>query len=192
MSHEQSPVKHENKNVHVSPAESREHHERLREKIESDAEKAGGKSTAETEARHEVHEVAQSSAEMTPTSSETQAQSTPPVKTKYEKRKSFDTTMHHVRKDMNTAERTLSKLVHQPVVEKTSEVVGKTIARPSGIIGAAIAAGIGLLFVFGVARYVGFELSGSEMPLLLGAGLLIGLFSEWAYKSARSIVLPKK
>ena len=96
--------------------------------------------------------------------------------------------MHHVRKDLKLHEKTLSKIIHQPSIEKASEFAGKTIARPSGIMGATIAAFIGLLFVYGVAKFAGFELSGSEMPLLLVIGFVLGLFIEWTYKSARSIL----
>ena len=187
MSHELAPRSPENKNVLPSSAEQKKHHERLREHIESNAEHAGNNSNAEREARHEVYEKAISTSEYTAQSSETQQSPTPTVSSKAEKKHSFNTTMHHVRKDLKPTERTFSKLIHQPVVEKTSEAVGKTIARPSGLIGAAVAACIGLLFIFGVAKYAGFELSGSEMPLLLLIGLVIGLFTEWVYKSIRSL-----
>lgn len=191
MSHEQAPRNHESKNT-LSPAEAKQHQERLKEHVESRAEKAGDSSKVEQEARHEVHETAQSAAEMVPTNSESSSQASPIPPTKQEKRKSFNTTMHHVRKNMGSAERTLSKVIHQPAIEKTSEVVGKTVARPSGIIGASIAAAIGLLLIFGIAKYAGFQLSGSEMPLLLAIGLVVGLISEWAYKSVRSLVSPGK
>ncbi|MBP9738199.1 hypothetical protein KBD20_00760 [Candidatus Saccharibacteria bacterium] len=187
MSHETAPRSPENKNTQPSSSEVKQHHERLRENIESNAEKVGENSSAEREARHEVYEKAISSSEYNAQNSEKQHSSTPTTHTKSEKKHSFNTTMHHVRKDLKPAERTLSRVIHQPVIEKTSEAVGKTIARPSGLIGAAVAAFIGLLFIFGVAKYAGFQLSGSEMPLLLLIGLVIGLFTEWIYKSLRSI-----
>ncbi len=50
------------------------------------------------------------------------------------------TIMHHARSQMSKPEQSFSRFIHTPVVEKTSEVLGKTVARPSGIAGAAIAA----------------------------------------------------
>lgn len=108
-----------------------------------------------------------------------------------EKLHSFNTTMHHVRQRLSKPNQAFSKVIHQPVVEKVSDVAGKTIARPSGIIGGTVAAGVGILSVYGVARFAGFSLSGSEMPLLLVAGFAVGLFVEWLTKAARSVFSPK-
>lgn len=185
---EHIPVRHEKSHV-------KEHHKDTKEhlhKVEAGrAEKAGEHSDIEkrheTEhARHEVHEQAISGAEYEqPASEQVQHQ---PVYDKAAKEHSFNTTMHHVRQNLSKPEKQLSKFIHQPAVEKTSEVLGKTVARPSGIAGATIAAFIGLLSIYSVAKFAGFQLSGSEMPLLLIIGFVIGLFVEWAYKAMRSLV----
>lgn len=190
-SHESLPQSAESKNSNLSPAEAKKHHERLREKIESQAEKVGDNSKAEVEARHEIQETAISAAEYSPTSGEDTNPVQPIATTKKDKQRSFETTMHHARKNMRVLDRSFSKVIHQPTVEKTSELLGKSVARPSGLLGAAVASFIGLLFIFGVAKYAGFELSGSEMPLLLLIGLVSGLVIEWAYKSVRSIFLAR-
>lgn len=190
MSHESTPSRPESKNT-LASHESKRHHERLSEKIERSAESSADTTTLEREARHEVHEKALATAEVASVNSEKTQQPSPVGKTKQEKIQSFKTTMHHVRSEMSAPERTLSKIIHQPAIEKTSEVIGSTVARPSGIIGAAIAAAIGLLFLFGIAKYAGFELSGSEMPILLLIGLIAGLLTEWVYKAIRSLVLNK-
>lgn len=188
MNHESSPNKSERTGNVLTSTEAKQHKERLKEQIESKADKAQNSPETEQAARHEVEAQAISGAEMIPTNSESVQQSVPLPHTKAEKNKSFKTTMHHVRKDLSMPERTLSRVIHQPIIEKASEVAGKTIARPSGMIGATVAALIGLAFVFGVAKYAGFSLSGSEMPLLLIGGMLLGLFSEWAYKALKSLL----
>lgn len=190
MSHESLPQGPESKNT-LSPAEAKQHHERLKEKIESRAEEVGDNSRAELEARHEIKETAISAAEYSPTSGEDTAPTEPTTTTKQEKQRSFDTTMHHARKNMRVLDRSFSKVIHQPVVEKTSDALGKTVARPSGLMGAGVASFIGLLSIFGVAKYAGFELSGSEMPLLILIGLVTGLFVEWAMKSVRTIFIAR-
>lgn len=187
---ELAPQKHESKNS-LSLKETREHRERLKEKIETAAERSVESSSAEREARHEVMEAAPLAAEITSTETENAPQDKAPM-TRDDKRHSFNTTMHHVRKELPKTERAFSKVIHQPVVEKTSEFVGKTVARPSGVLGATIAGFIGLLLVFGVAKRVGFALSGSELPLLLGIGLIAGLVVEWFYKATRSVFSSRK
>lgn len=191
MSHESLPQSHESKNSIPSSAEAKRHNERIKDKIESQAEKVGDSSKAELEARHEIQETAISAAEYSSTSGEDNAPTRPITTTKRDKQRSFETTMHHARKNMRVLDRTFSKVIHQRVVEKTSDALGKSIARPSGLLGASIASFIGLLLIFGVAKYTGFELSGSEMPLLLLVGLVSGLLIEWAYKSIRSIFLAR-
>lgn len=167
--------------------EARKHHERLKDHVEKNAEKAQKSSHETANIRHEVKEHAISGAEYHKPQSE-QRQPHPPRRTKRDKELAFDTIMHDVRINMSKPEQAFSKLIHQPIVEKTSEVAGKTIARPSGIAGAALAACVGLFSVYSVARFAGFQLSGSEMPLLLAIGFVAGVAGEFIYKSARSIV----
>lgn len=166
--------------------ESRKHQERLKDHVEKNAEKAQKHSPETSTIRHEVKEQAISGAEYHKPQSE-QRQPHPHGRTKKDKKVAFDTIMHDVRTNMSKPEQTFSKLIHQPVVEKTSEIAGKTIARPSGIAGAALAACIGLLSIYSVARFAGFQLSGSEMPLLLALGFIAGMLAEFIYKSIRSI-----
>lgn len=187
MSNEKAPRSPE-RTLHVPSAEVKGHKERLNEQIETNAEKVKNSSEQVDEARHEIHEHAVLASEMAPPSNELKPHTTPQPITRAEKSKSFKTTMHHVRKNLSTPERAMSKVIHQPTIERASEIAGKTIARPSGLIGAATAGLIGLAFIFSIAKYAGFQLSGSEMPLLLLAGLVVGLLSEWVYKALRSLV----
>lgn len=185
---ERIPVRHEETHSKERHVEAKEH---LKKVEASRAEKAGEHSHSEkgneTEhARHEVHEQAISGAEYEQPSSEQPQQQ--PIYDKAAKEHSFNTTMHHVRRSLSKPERQLSKFIHQPAIEKTSEVLGKTVARPSGIMGATVAAFIGLLSIYSVAKFAGFQLSGSEMPFLLLGGFALGLFLEWIYKSTRSIL----
>lgn len=192
MSEQHKP--HENSGEHHIPHiphhEVTTHHERLQEHHEKAAEKSKSETAHEQErALYEVQEKAISGAEYPKPLSE-KLQPDAPL-TKADKEHGFNTIMHHVRQNMSQPERTFSKLIHTPAVEKTSEALGKTIARPSGLAGAAIAAFIGLLSVYSIAKFAGFQLSGSEMPLLLVAGFAVGLFVEWVIKSLRSIFVTK-
>ncbi len=167
---------------HVSSNEAKRHHERLNDNREKAAENAQNNHREAETIRREVQEKAISGAEYHKPQSE-QRQPAPP-RTKQDKTHAFDTIMHHTHQNMSKPERVFSNVIHTPAIEKTSEVLGKTIARPSGITGATVAAVIGLLPIYSVARFAGFELSGSEMPLLLAVGFVTGLLAEWAYKAA--------
>ena len=60
-------------------------------------------------------------------------------------RQTFDRTLTSVRRQLSAPEKQLSKFIHKPVIEKTSDFVGKTIARPSGILLGGIFSFIGSL-----------------------------------------------
>jgi len=175
---------------HNTEAEVKRHHERLKNHHEKSAERAQKYIGHEKEvARHEVYEHAVSATEYANPTTEQQREPRPI--TVADKSHVFETVMHHARQGMTKPERTFSKFIHKPVIEKTSDALGKTVVRPSGITGATIAAFIGLLSIYGIAKFAGFELSGSEMPLLLVTGFIAGLLVEWILKAARSIFLPK-
>lgn len=182
---EKSTTSHRETERHIDVREVHEHTERLTVHHEKAAERAGKNVHEQDTARHEVKEQAISGAEYSKPQSETRQPL--PVHTKQDKEHSFNTIMHHARNQMTKPEQTFSKIIHTPIVEKTSEVVGKTIARPSGIVGAATAAAMGLLSIYSIAKFAGFQLSGSEMPLLLALGFATGLFCEWLFKSTRSL-----
>jgi hypothetical protein len=183
--------RHETKGETISSHESKQHHERIKDHLERNAESSPSRSHHETESiRHEVQEQAISGAEMHKPASESRHHQ-PIGYTKKDKAHAFETTMHHARSKMNKSEKVLSKVIHQPTVEKISDIAGATITRPSGIAGATIASFIGLLFIYGIARFAGFSLSGSEMPLLLLIGFVAGLLFEWIYKSIQNIIASK-
>lgn len=175
-----------------SHAETLDHHEAQKNHHER-AEKHREKAVAKAENGHMSHEHIQRTVEAEAISGAEyhkpqaeQRQHTTPT-TKLDKERGFNTIMHQTQNKMSRPERTFSRLIHQPVVEKASEVIGATVARPSGIIGATAAAFIGLLSIYGIAKFAGFQLSGSEAPLLLGIGFILGLFIEWCIKSLLSL-----
>lgn len=165
------------------------HHERAEQnRREKAAEHGSARQRHETVvARQEVHQQAVSGPEYESAHLE-QNDSAANSYTHQDKIHSFNTTMHHVRQNLSKPERQFSKFIHQPLIEKTSEALGKTIARPSGILGASFAASVGLFLIYSVARSAGFQLSGSEMPILLLTGFIGGLFVEWSYKAVRSFI----
>lgn len=100
-----------------------------------------------------------------------------------DKEHGFRTIMAHLYRDVNKVDHLMSRVVHHPVVERVSDFIGATVARPSGLIGATLCGIVGLLLIYLTAKNIGFSLSGSEMPLLLIIGFLFGLGVEWCVKS---------
>lgn len=193
MSHEKHIQVHEkHETTHLSAEQLKAHHEQLEKARHEKAEHA--KRSSEHDHIRNAEQLAK--AEATASSELTSNQAEKPAHersyTREDKAHSFNTTMHHVRQQLTGPQKVFSKVIHQPVVEKTSEFVGKTVARPSGILGATIAACIGLLSIYSIARFAGFSLSGSEMPLLLIGGFIAGLLIEWIFKSLRSILMPQR
>lgn len=150
---------------------------------EKQLERGAEQSTAESleDARHEALELAQErQLETEPDNTAEKAVDRPLKPTKKELDASFDRSMEHIQKDMTPASRAFSKVIHHPVVDKVSDTVGNTIARPNLI----IAGGLGTLIlcsaVYLIAKQYGYVLSGFEAigTFLLGWG--IGAVIEYA------------
>lgn len=106
----------------------------------------------------------------------------PRVVTKAHKDEEYAKTMKSVRAQLPRTSRTFSKIIHNPAVEKTSEVVGATIARPNAILTGSFTAFIAVLGVYLLAQYIGFRLSGFETI----ATFIVGWFVGVAFDLVRS------
>jgi len=98
---------------------------------------------------------------------------------KKEKTASFKKHMAQVQAELPPTQRAFSKLIHSPVVEKTSEVVGGTIARPNAILSGAIVAFVLVLAVYLVAKHYGYVLSGFETIGAFIVGWVLGVLYDY-------------
>lgn len=98
---------------------------------------------------------------------------------KKERNQSFDRTMTEVRSHMSGPSRAFSKTIHHPVVEKVSDAVGGTIARPNAILSGSIFAFLFTLVIYLVARFNGYPLSGSESIAAFILGWVVGLVYDY-------------
>lgn len=101
------------------------------------------------------------------------------VVSKKERTESYKQHMKQIQSDMKPAERAFSKVIHNPVVEKTSEVVGSTVARPNAILSGAVVAFVLVLAVYLVAKHFGYPLSGFESIGAFIVGWVIGLLYDF-------------
>ncbi len=94
-------------------------------------------------------------------------------------------TMDSVQNKLTPVSRSFSKVIHAPAVEATSEVLERTLARPSIANGSLWTALIvGSVFYF-TARHFGYILSGSEMLVSFVVGAVIGLLLEAVWRTIR-------
>ncbi|HSE28976.1 MAG TPA: hypothetical protein VLA77_00080 [Candidatus Saccharimonadales bacterium] len=91
---------------------------------------------------------------------------------------SYNKTMAQVKTELSPTARLFSDFIHNPVVEKTSDIVGKTIARPDSIISGSLLAFIAVVALYAIAQYTGFALSGFETIGAFILGWIVGLIFD--------------
>lgn len=109
--------------------------------------------------------------------------STPPIHrpiNKSDKNKSYQSTLHHMQNHLSLGEKTFSKFIHNPAVEKPSELIGATIARPNAILAGSFTAFVSVTIIYVIARNMGYALSGFETIGAFLLGWSIGIIFEYA------------
>ena len=107
---------------------------------------------------------------------------------KKQKNVSYKKTMVQVQAQMKPVKRVFSKFIHNPVIEKTSDVVGSTVARPNAVLAGAVSAFVLTLIVYIVAKTIGYSLSGFESIAAFIVGWTIGI----VYDYLRILITGKK
>jgi len=87
-------------------------------------------------------------------------------------------TLTSVQNRLSPSSRAFSKVIHTPAIERSSELMERTIMRPSIVLGTTWTAFIVGLVFYLTARWYGFQLSGTDMLLALLGGALLGLTLE--------------
>jgi len=98
---------------------------------------------------------------------------------KSQRDKSYKHTMKQVQNELPAVSRAFSKVIHNKTIEKTSEVLGNTIARPNAILAGAFSAFILTLLTYTVAKTIGYALSGFETIAAFIVGWLIGIVYDY-------------
>ena len=99
--------------------------------------------------------------------------------TRQEKDIAYNKTLKEVRSQMSAPSRAFSSIIHIPAVEKTSEIVGTTIARPNAILAGSLSALILVSAVYWVAKTYGYPLSGFETIGAFILGWIVGLMVDY-------------
>ena len=154
----------------------------IKRSLEEAAEKAveKEKSNAENEnsIKHEAIEIAARQEKQQEQKESKEIKKDKPL-TKKDIEASYKKTLENVQDQLSAPSRAFSKVIHNPVVEKTSDAIGNTVARPNLIISGALGA-IASVVVYFIAKRYGYLLSGSETIILFVAGWSIGAVIEYA------------
>lgn len=157
----------------------RENQERLRDQLDRQAEKAPNDNleAAQQEALEQAlsHEKMSAAPDREVSPAE-KRNNRPPQKVI---EAGFQKTMQEVRTEMSTPSRAFSKVIHNKAIEKASDVVGNSVARPNAILSGAIAAFILTLGVYLLAKNLGYPLSGFETIGAFILGWILGLIFDF-------------
>ncbi len=137
----------------------------------------------ESHARHEALEQAMSKEELNKPVEQDLPKPEKMTKQKPTKRElnsTYNKTMKTIQKEMNPIDRTFSKVIHNPVVDKVSDVTSKTVARPNLVIAGALGTILFGSIIYLVAKHYGYNLSGTEAIATFILGWAIGAIIEFA------------
>lgn len=101
------------------------------------------------------------------------------VVSKRERDASYKHHMKQLQSELSPSQRTFSKFIHNPIVERTSEVLGSTVARPNAVLAGAMVAFFLVLAVYLVAKYYGYTLSGFETIGAFIIGWALGILYDF-------------
>lgn len=134
---------------------------------------------ARAEALKEAVSVESGSAEKKGKESSSPAKRRHGVVSKKERETSYKQHMKQLQSELKPSQRAFSKVIHNPVVEKTSDAIGSTIARPNAILSGAVVAFILVLGVYLLSKFYGYTLSGFETIGAFIAGWILGILYDF-------------
>lgn len=91
----------------------------------------------------------------------------------------YQRTMKQVQTELSTPSRAFSKVIHIKAIEKTSEALESTIARPNAILAGAFSAFIFTLAIYLIAKHFGYRLSGFETIGGFIIGWIVGILFDY-------------
>jgi hypothetical protein len=154
-------------------------HERL-EQLRSNPEHETDSSEQRAEAAREAIQKAEHKSEPEPAPAAPKQHHRPLT---LDHRNNYQQTLHSLQRHLSPVSRRFSNVIHNSIVERASEGLEKTVARPSVTAGTTWTALIvGATFYF-TARNYGYMLSGSELLFSFVVGALIGVLVEALWRA---------
>jgi len=144
------------------------------------------------DARHEAKQEALSRDEILATHEEEEPEEPQMPVNNELKGMAYQRTLNRIRKDLSAPERSFSKVIHNKAVENFSEVAGKTVARPSGLLFGGIFAFIGSSLFLWASKHYGYEYNFLLFALFFVAGFALGLLLEILFRVGKKAKRKKR
>jgi hypothetical protein len=96
--------------------------------------------------------------------------------------------LNKARKHLNKQEKMASKIFHQPVIERASEIGSKTVARPSGVLVGSIVSFIASAITYVLSKRYGYDMSYAVFMMSFIGGFAIGVLGEFSVRSIRLVL----
>lgn len=155
------------------------------EKELTKAEKEHGSNDELEKIREKIEHQAPLKQERSQTEKEHPAHSHPVIINKQLKDMAFSRSMTRTRKKLSRSSRAFSKVIHNSTIDRSSEFVGKTVARPSGMLTGAFLSFVGTSALLWITRHYGYTYNYLVVIILFVGGMLLGLGLEGLYKTLR-------
>lgn len=182
---EKLPKRHEQNHGHESSRETKRHKERLSQATEKRGLRARHEHADNiSEIRGRVEAASKSGHEQARKDNEKAEHEQPVLVNKELKELSYRRTLRRVQNKLPAPARAFSRFVHSPAIETISEVAGKTVARPSGVLAGGIFAFLGSSIFLWIARHYGYEYNFLLFALFFIGGFFAGLLLELVIKLA--------
>lgn len=149
--------------------------EKSREREAKEADKATDVEKLTNEAESQAAEKRKEKIEKSPAEKRT----SPKKSRKAREKASFKKNMDEAQRHMSPTSRTFSKVIHNKAVEKTSDAVGNTVARPNAILAGSFTAFVFTLGIYALAKHLGYPLSGFETIAAFILGWAVGLLFDY-------------
>ena len=98
------------------------------------------------------------------------------------KTNAYTQTLRTIQRRLPRTDQAFSKVIHNRRVEVASEFAAKSVARPSGILGGAVCAGIGSALLVYITRHYGFPYNYTMFIVFFVGGYGVGLLLELAVR----------
>ncbi|MFZ2544477.1 MAG: hypothetical protein WAW80_00685 [Candidatus Saccharimonadales bacterium] len=98
---------------------------------------------------------------------------------KKQRENTFKSSIKEVQGEMDPTSRLTSKVIHNPLIEKTSDIVGSTVARPNAMLSGSISAFIFVTLFYFIAKNYGYQLSNFETIAAFVIGWVFGLIYDY-------------
>ena len=148
-------------------------HEKSEQLEENLAEKVESKAISKEE-----HKVSSERSERT-------EQQHPAIVNKQLKEMAYERALTRTRKHLSIPSRLFSKAIHSKILDRPSEAIGNTVARPSSMLGGAFFALVGTSLLLWITKKYGYEYNYLATILMFGGGMIVGLIVESIFKLIR-------